>query len=236
VAFFDEIPEQEPEEELSQRQLYFDNPGEAPQHWLPGVAGVGAVIGRTAHTAVRITFAEVYPRGVAIEVQALLDPSGPDVDALHRHFGRPGRTSSDLRLGMLWPDGRRTETASEWYHGPHQEVEPRDGNLMLRMHGGGGGGLAWHWRAWLWPLPPAGPVEVYLRWDARDIPETMTTIDLTPVVAAAADAEELWPLPEPPQGEYGWFSHSPMSSSSTVTAVRVDDDLGDAADPGDEDG
>ena len=77
--------------------------------------------------------------------------------------------------------------------------------------------------------------QVYLRWDARDIPETVTTIDLTPVVAAADRAEELWPLPEPPEGEeYGWFSYSPMPPHIiTATDAQVSRDGTDA---GDEDG
>jgi len=218
MAFFAEIPEPDPEPEQSQRQVYFDHPGQAPQHWLPGLAGVRAVVGRTKHTAVWITFAETYPRGVVITLDALLDPAGPDVESLHRHYLCPGPSSAEMRLGLLWPDGRRAESATEWGGGSPPgtrlpDAGPRDGALTLQMQGSQGGGITWHWSAWLWPLPPPGPVEVYLRWDARDIAETVTTIDLTSVVAAADRAEELWPLSEPPEGEeYGWFAYPPGSS------------------------
>ena len=233
MAFFAELTPPEPQD--LHPQAYFDQPWSRPEHWLPGVANVGAVIGRTDDTAVRLTFLDAYPRGATFQVRALLRPGSAELD--HRHHPMP--FASDLRVGMQWPDGRRVEASNDWHPAMHGEDADEAPEFHLTMYGGGGGGLSWAWDAWIWPLPPAGPVTLYCRWDGRGIPETATVLDLTPLARAADDAEELWPLPPLPEdGEYGWTSYSPMGS--TFTAVAVDDSdgatSGDGLDPGDEDG
>jgi len=233
MPFFAEIPEPEAELESGQRQLYLDVPWQAPQHWLPGNGALSVTVFRSEHTAVLLTIGEVYPRGLMLEVVALLNPEGPDVEALHHGRSHHGPNPDDLRLGLLWPDGRRAEAVSQWHGPPPQQS---DDDFHLHPQGSQGGGLVWRWGLWLEPLPPPGPVEIYVRWDGREIPETSTTADLTTAVAAAADAEELWPLPTHPDDEsFGWMSYSPMSS--TVFAARAEEDgSGDAADAGDENG
>jgi hypothetical protein len=229
-VFFADLPEPAPEEPSTQR--YFDHPWSRPEHWLPGTANVAAVIGRSEHTAVRLVFLESFPRGVFFEVRALLSPEGSEIDFVPH---RPTPFVSDLRLGMRWPDGRQVESSSHWHPRP-QEGETSDA-LHLSLMGGGGGGLSWSWNAWLWPLPPAGPVEVFCRWDEREIAETCTVVDLTPVVDAADDAEELWPLPPYVEGgAYGWTSYSPLGSTFSALQVGDADPSGDGPDAGDEDG
>ncbi len=181
VVFFAELPEPGPDDLPTQR--YFDHPWSRPEHWLPGTSNVAAVLGRTELTVVRLVFHSSYPRGVSFEVQALLNPEGGELE----HFPhRPTPFVGNLRIGMLWPDGRRVESSQEWHPHPHEGEQPDE--LHLSLMGGGGGGLSWSWNAWLWPLPPAGPVEVFCRWDERGIVETATVVGLTPVVGAAADA------------------------------------------------
>ena len=229
MAFFAEIPEPEAEPDSTRGMRYVDHPWQTPPHWLPGGAPLAVTVARSAHTAVRLTVGGVYPRGLALELLALLDPEGPDVEALHHHRG----SSGELRFGMLWPDGRRAETLSPWQH--PMEDAGRDG-FHLHPEGGHGGGLTWRSDLWLWPLPPPGPVTVYLRWDARDVPETATWLDLTSVVEAADQAEELWPLAAQPDDEgFGWISYAPVPSA--VQQDRPDDTTsGDGSDAGDEDG
>ena len=239
MPFFAELPQSETEDEPVPRPQYFDHPWAAPQHWLPGTPGVSAVVARNEHTLVRLTFTAAYPRGAVLELDALLNPEGPDTEPLHIHHHRHGgQFAGDLRLGLLWPDGRRVESTSGWHPGHDGSEAPGTDDFHIAMHGGGGGGISWSWQVWLWPLPPAGPVEVFCRWDDRGIPETATSVDLTAVVVAAADAEELWPLPElPVDEETGWFAYSPPPGAM-FTAVRTDEPAasGDGLDAGDEDG
>jgi hypothetical protein len=119
-----------------------------------------------------------------------------------------------------------------------QEAGAAD-DFHLAMYGGGGGGLSWAWDAWIWPLPPSGPVTLYCRWDGRGIPETATVLDLTALVDAADHAEELWPLPPVPEdGAFGWTSYSPMGTTFTAVGPEAGDadPSGDRPDPGDEHG
>ena len=228
--FFADPPELAPEDLPTQR--HFDHPWSRPEHWLPGTANVAAVIGRGQHTAVRLAFLESFPRGVFFEVRALLSPEGDEVDHV---INRPTPFVSDLRLGMRWPDGRRVESSSHWHpHLPHGEAADA---LHLSMMGGGGGGLSWSWNAWLWPLPPPGPVEIFCRWDERDIAETVTVVDLTPVVEAATGAEELWPLPVYVEGgDHGWTSYSPLGSTFSALSIGDIEPSRDGLDARDEDG
>lgn len=236
MAFFADRPDPEPEPDEQRRQRYVDLPWQAPQNWLPGRSSLSVTLARTEHTVVHLSVGDVYPRGLTFDVIALLDPEGPDVEALHRHHHHHHADPGELRLGLLWPDGRRVETMSSWTGETFDDAE-----FHLHPQGSQGGGIVWRWSHWLWPLPPAGAVEVFLRWDARDIIETSTPVDLTAAVEAAASAEELWPLPAWSESDgFGWISHSPMGGSSLE--ITMDDppsgdaSSGDAADPGDEDG
>ena len=235
MGFFDELPAPPPEPE-SLGPVYRDMPWTQPEHWTPGPVAVGAVVGRSEDTVVRLDARDAYPRGLALDLRAWLSPDGRDVEVLHHgyHHHDPRRPfAGDLRLGLLWPDGRRVEAGQ--VPGAHG-AEPGSGPALL-ANGGGGGGLTWRWHLWLHPLPAAGPVTVFCVWADRGIAETATDLDLAPAVAAAAYAEELWHLPTfeeaPPEG--GWFAYSPLGSFSTLSAA-LPDASGDAADAGDEDG
>lgn len=45
---------------------------------------------------------------------------------------------------------------------------------------------------WLWPLPPPAPIELVVAWPDLDLPEAGCTLDGAAIVAAAADAVELF--------------------------------------------
>ena len=202
VSFFSLLSEPEPEPEVG--QSYFANPADRPQNWLPGVVGVGVTLARTETTAVLLTVSGVYPHGIAMTIRALVHPDHV-VDV-----PRPGRRrgpSAGFRFGMLWQDGSRVEHSEVWPPAPSAS----QGRFHLAMRGGSGGGLEWWWSLWLWPLPPREPVEVFCMWIERQLAETRTRVDLGPMVDAAGDAVQLWPLPPPPE-EGGWHAYAPLQS------------------------
>jgi hypothetical protein len=211
-----------------------------PDHWAPGTVGIGAVVGRSEHTVLRLDVRDAFPRGLYLKLRGYLSPDGPALDDMFIHRSRGAEGT--IRLGLLWPDGSRLEADQRWA----THAERRPGEPSLDVQGQGGGGLRWAWRVWLHPLPQPGPVTVYCRWDERDIAETATVLDLTAAVEAAASAEELWHLPrfdeQAPEG--GWFAYAPLGgssaygSTSTVTAdgEARDDGSGDALDRQDENG
>ena len=45
---------------------------------------------------------------------------------------------------------------------------------------------------WCYPLPPAGPMTVYLEWTDIRMDETSVTVDAAPIVEAAANAIVPW--------------------------------------------
>jgi hypothetical protein len=203
MPFFAPLPP-EPEPELESGPSFFSVPGQRPQHWVPGAGPSGAVLARSDSTMVFLGLTGSYPQGIALDVRVLVHPEHTDVDHLPGRRHRPGPLSG-LRLGMQWADGRRVE--AEQMHGRGGDLPSDD--FHLDMAGGGGGGLEWRWNAWLWPLPPAEPVDFYVEWSARGIPETRTTFDLAPAVGWAEQAFELWPLPGLPE-DAGWFSYRPI--------------------------
>jgi hypothetical protein len=45
---------------------------------------------------------------------------------------------------------------------------------------------------WLWPLPPAGRLEIVCEWPAAGIPLTRTELDASEVLAAASRAQTIF--------------------------------------------
>jgi hypothetical protein len=52
-----------------------------------------------------------------------------------------------------------------------------------------------HRNYWLWPLPAAGAIRVFVEWPALDIELTGTDVDGTAIVRAAAESQSLWSKP-----------------------------------------
>jgi hypothetical protein len=246
-VFFADLPR--PDDDFPPPEVHYDHPGNLPAHWLPGTCDVHAVIARTHDTAITLRVGGCYPRGLELEVRAHTAPPDPQTsrERAWRHQAWEGH---DLRIGLRRPDGSRVEAGAgrrDWGISFPSDAEDERTTFSLDMNGGSGGGLSYDFSFWLHPLPPAGPVEVFVRWDSRDVPETSVTLDLTPAVVAAADAEELWHLPtfeeRPPEG--GWFAYAPLGTGSSAYGSTLtftshgdapDDGSGDALDGQDQDG
>ena len=63
MPFFAEIPEQ-PAEPEDAGPAYRDVPWAQPEHWNPAPVCVGAVVGRSEDTVVRLAVRDSYPRGL----------------------------------------------------------------------------------------------------------------------------------------------------------------------------
>jgi len=231
-VFFADLQRDEPTFEQVHR--FYDRPDSLPEHWLAGECDVHAVLARTADTVLTVRVAACYPRGLELALRAYTAPPS-EAEQLQRPHRWAG---DDLRLGLLWRDGRRAENDVDRY-GHHEDTASEPAAFTLTTSGGSGGGLSYDFRYWLHPLPPPETVQLLVRWDVRGIPETSVELDLTPAVAAAADAVELWHLPtfeeDPPSG--GWFAYSPGGPYVTGSAPAPDDDASrDALDGQDEDG
>jgi hypothetical protein len=199
MPFFEPLPPlPEPQEQpTGWRPPLWDRPSEA---MLGAPTGIGALLAKTDRLAVAISNVMAYPNGFTFDLVIQGNPTTPRDPMTHAHpmMGGP-RTRRGPRVGFEFADGSR---ASEG--GPM----PVPGRMMmmraqrdpagiptaplLTSRGGGGGSDQYSMRFWCFPLPPPGPMHVYLEWGDMDIDETEITLDATGIVDAAANAVTLW--------------------------------------------
>jgi hypothetical protein len=66
------------------------------------------------------------------------------------------------------------------------------------VQAGGGGGSAGSGRVrlnpgyWLWPLPPAGTVRLFIEWPAVEIEPSSLELTVEPLLEAASRSKPLW--------------------------------------------
>jgi hypothetical protein len=190
VSFFEPIPEPEPRDprHVDYRQPEWD---ERPINERPVSVALNLTLGRTDDVVVYIPDVNVYSTGLTFAV--VMMNRRPDEDVYGHHgpmLGHP-LSDDDARLGVAFADGRRA-VMGDW--GEQAATSPQ---IVFRSNGGGGGGRTWSVNAWLWPIPPQGPVTIVFRWLAEGIAETRVEVDAAPLREAAARAEVLWPDERP---------------------------------------
>ncbi len=193
-------------------------------------------LARTADTLVVLSHAVAYDRGLTLTVDTWVRP-GTELSELDHTW-----EAQRPRFGVLLDDGTKVghDPARPW--GPSPDVTrtpptPAAGNPPQRAVGepgivqvsGSADTLTTSTTWWLYPVPAGAGLELVVAWDARGVPETFTRLLLGEIRAAAALAEPLWPLPQPPEGHHGWAGYG-----SPLGGERPDWHLGgtDPSDPG----
>jgi hypothetical protein len=157
------------------------------------VLAIDAVVLQNDVVVVVVDRLEVYPNGFVINLLIRVDP----------------RRVADL-VGMLGPHG-----PNRW---PRVAVRFADGTSAGRGQGIGSltglakdeqgipiepfmnagifGGAPSGWGAWAWvfPLPPEGPLEIFAALEPAGLDESSITIDGTAVRSAAERARVIWGL------------------------------------------
>ena len=64
--------------------------------------------------------------------------------------------------------------------------------IWMQPTGGGGGPNGWHFGAWVYPLPPEGPLDVFVGLPAAGLDEASVTVEGTLIREAAGRAKVLW--------------------------------------------
>lgn len=194
---------------------------------IPGSVPAEVVLIRTEQVAVAVGSVRAYSNGFEFTVYIRLrredEASWPGhSDPFERHRPRRGTEGSDdeLRLGILYADGRRAATTGGHWRPPDDDD---DGRLVLQQGGGGGRSRSCDWDFWVYPLPPDGPVTLVASWLRHGIGESRAELDGGAIRSAARRAVTLWP--EEPEFEPGgaW--------SSQVIAAHKPADSGARADP-----
>ena len=194
---------------------------------IPASVPAEVVLIRTEQVAVAVGSVRAYPNAFEFTLHIRLRREAESSwaghsDPFERHRPRRGTQWNDdqLRLGILYADGRRAATTGVHYRLPDDDD---DGRLVLQQGGGGGSSCSQDWDFWVHPLPPDGPVTLVGSWVEHSIAESRAELDGAAIRAAAGRAVTLWP--EEPESEPGgaWRSH-------TITAGKPDD-LGTRAEP-----
>jgi len=225
MSFFESIPRPPPPEPARQRRPAWMRSDAV----IPASVPAEVVLIRAEQVAVAAGSVRAYPNGFEFTVHIRLrreDESGwpGHSDPFARHRPRRGtqRNGDQLRLGVLYADGRRAATTGP-HSGPPDDAD--DGRLVLQQGGGGGSGRSQDWDFWVHPLPPDGPVTLVASWAEHGIAESRAELDGAAIRAAAGRAVTLWPEEQESGPGGAWRSHT-----ITITGGEPDD-LGTRAEP-----
>src|SRR5271169_1401058 len=137
MSFFESIPQPPPPPEpVRQRRPAWMRPDTV----IPASVPAEVVLIRAEQVAVAVGSVRAYPNGfeftLHIRLRREAESSGPGYsDPFERRRPRRGAQWDDdqLRLGILYADGRRAATTGVHYRPPDD-----DGRLVLQQGGGGG--------------------------------------------------------------------------------------------------
>ncbi len=149
-----------------------------------------AVIARSKQALVALAGFRVYSKGVEILLMLRTlsefvfdDPTG--FRELMRQKIDPTRESlpdTVFRFGVEFSDGRRATSLDRNWFDPDWQTKPPP-SIHLGMTGGGGG-AAFNWQVWLWPLPPPGVLTVVCEYPQAGIALTRYEVEAAPILEA----------------------------------------------------
>ena len=168
-----------------------------PEDEYPSRILVREFLAQTAGTTLSVSHADVYSNGVVIKAAWEIRRTD-ETDAewqlatMHRMHGRS--VEDALRFGVGFNDGTVVTTVDMASRVDIFNQRPT-GWVLMEQGGGGGGGedrYSGSSALWLWPLPPAGPIELVAEWADRRIPESHLTLDGDAILAAVPHVRSLW--------------------------------------------
>jgi hypothetical protein len=149
---------------------------------------------RNEEALVRVESLAVYPNGFVVNLHLQANPHlNPRLVMSRIHEAG----MHIPRVGVRFSDGRTAGRAVAARFGSRQEV-PKDANgfptePIVGMAGGGGGGSGgWRYGTWVYPLPPEGPVEIFVSVPVAGLDEGSTVVDGGEIRAAAQRAAVVW--------------------------------------------
>lgn len=158
---------------------------------MPALVPVGEIVHRGDAVVAEVQHLCVYPNGFTINLFILTNPHratlemGHPVDPMRRF----------PRVGVRFADGRTAGRQTVGLPGSLDVAKDDQGiptEPIVRMTGGGGGSGGYHFGVWVFPLPPDGPLEVYVSLPASGGQEAKVVLDGGTVRAAAERATVVW--------------------------------------------
>jgi hypothetical protein len=185
MSFFEPLPPQPEPAERKWAPPAWDRPSEGT---LPATLAVNAVLGREERAVVAVPSLDVYPNGFLINVRILLDPNSAQEIRAMLHGPRIGM----VRIGVRFADGR---VGGRGLRGQGDLARDEEG-FPTQPHvghaGGGGGSGGWRFGAWVYPLPPEGPLEIFVALPPPSGREYSLVIEGEKVREAAQRASVIW--------------------------------------------
>jgi hypothetical protein len=189
MSFFEPLPPEPAPQQDPWSPPLWDRPSDGT---IPAPIAIGEVIYQGDDTVVSLETLDVYPNGFTINLFMLSNPHhARDRElALTLRFGGPNRWP---RVGVRFPDGR-TGGKGQWSRGPFELPKDADGfptEIYVGLGGGAGGSGGWRFRPWVYPLPPEGPVEIFVGLPTGP-DEVSITVDGSVIRSAAGRAKVIW--------------------------------------------
>jgi hypothetical protein len=151
---------------------------------------IDTLVHRTEEAAVNFENIKVYPNGFTVNVAILFNPHTAQdrVGMLHMRGGLHRMP----RLGIRFSDGRSAGQSVTNMMAMGKDEQGLPTGIVLRQTGSSGGSNGWHFGVWVYPLPPDGPVEVFIGLPAAGLDEASVTVDGAAIREAASRAKVLW--------------------------------------------
>ena len=169
-----------------------------PENILGSGCALGLLLARSDGVALGITGLVGFPSGFSFVLSLRRrTPTSHDPEWGDPWFhvrSQPGEPLPEvLRLSVEFADGRKATTLDGFPSLDPREPDQLPPGPVLIHRGGGGGGRAFDHDYWVWPLPPVGPLAFVCEWPAEGIPLTRVEVDDAGLIAAAKQAQMLWP-------------------------------------------
>lgn len=184
----------QPEAEVRVLSPWFGPPDEELGVCVPQ----GLVLGRSERAVVALGHVTAYSTGLGFDFLALargLREREAQRLMHEQHMLDDELSDNVLRIGIELADGSRASNLGDRRRFWGSQAEPEQ--PILVPHGGGGGSSgAGNFMLrpgyWLWPLPPAGEMGLYVEWPAVEIELTRVNLDTRPILEAAGRSLRLW--------------------------------------------
>jgi hypothetical protein len=186
MSFFEPLPAPLQPPERRWTPPAWDRPSEGT---VPATVAVDALLHQDEGAVVTVPHLDVFPNGFRINLVIFLKPNRvQDIQArIHR-----GSTSMP-RIGVRFADGRiggRVGMRGRFDMPKDEQGIPTQPFVGSPAGGGGIGG--WRFSAWVFPLPPDGPLAIFVALPSPATSELFTVVEGSTVRAAADRARVIW--------------------------------------------
>lgn len=150
---------------------------------------VDTLLHQGEEVAVAVSHLDVFPNGFRINVVILTNPHRPR-GLLNRMYHGP----QDMpRIGVRFSDGRvGGREGGRGFMAVPKDEQGMPTQPYVGFGGGGGGSGGWRFGVWVFPLPPDGPLEIFLALPSPATEEMNLVVDGTAVRSAAERAKVIW--------------------------------------------